>query len=41
MKPGPDLGRTLAELRQEWKDSRFAMDKDALLAMADKEDLRR
>jgi tRNA nucleotidyltransferase/poly(A) polymerase len=41
MKPGPDLGRTLAELRQEWKDSRFAMDKDALLAMADKGDLRR
>lgn len=41
MKPGPDLGKSLAALRQEWKDSRFSLDKDALLSMADLGGLRR
>jgi hypothetical protein len=41
MKPGPDLGKTLAALRQEWKDSRFTLDKDALLSMTEVGSLRR
>lgn len=41
MKPGPDLGKALSALRQEWKDSRFTMDKDALLSVADVGGLRR
>jgi hypothetical protein len=41
MKPGPDLGKALAALRQEWKDSRFTLDKDALLSMTEVGSLRR
>jgi tRNA nucleotidyltransferase/poly(A) polymerase len=40
MKPGPALGRTLSDLRQEWKDSRFTIDKDSLLSLVQSGDPR-
>ena len=33
MKPGPEIGQTLARLRKAWEDSGFVQTKDDLMAM--------
>jgi tRNA nucleotidyltransferase/poly(A) polymerase len=40
MKPGPEMGRQLSALRQAWKDSRFLLDRDALVSLVDRKEIR-